>query len=173
MNCTVIAVGKLREKPFRAMADEYLKRLSRYGKIREVELPDLPEPAGGSAALEEQVREKEGAAILRAIRPGDYVIALTIPGRQWDSPAFARHLRGPAISFPRRVLTSVFSRPLLRLPLSVQLPAINLPRRVLAIVQRERGGVGVGEADGLGLDAGAAVRDGPDLQRLSGLGHRP
>ena len=97
MNCTVIAVGKLREKPFRAMADEYLKRLSRYGKIREVELPDLPEPAGGSAALEEQVREKEGAAILRAIRPGDYVIALTIPGRQWDSPAFARHLEDLAV----------------------------------------------------------------------------
>ena len=97
MNCTIIAVGKLREKPYRAMADEYLKRLSRYGKVREVELPDLPEPAGGSAALEEQVREKEGAAILHAIRPGDYVIALTIPGTQWDSPAFAGHLENLAV----------------------------------------------------------------------------
>ncbi len=92
MNCTVVSVGKLREKPFRAMADEYLKRLSRYGKYREVELQDLPEPAHASPALEEQVKAQEGAAILRTLKTGDYVIALTLPGRQWDSPAFARHL---------------------------------------------------------------------------------
>ncbi|MBR4457944.1 MAG: 23S rRNA (pseudouridine(1915)-N(3))-methyltransferase RlmH [Clostridia bacterium] len=98
MNASVIAVGQLREKPFRAMADEYLKRLSRYGKYREIELNDLPEPANSSPALEEQIRRKEGEAILKAIRPGDYVIALTIPGRQWDSPALARHLEVLAAS---------------------------------------------------------------------------
>ena len=92
MNCTIVAVGKLREKAFRTMADEYLKRLSRYGRYREVELPDLPEPVNASPALEEQVKEREGAAILRAVHPGAYVIALTIGGRQWDSPGFARHL---------------------------------------------------------------------------------
>ena len=42
MRVTVIAVGRMKEKPYRAMADEYLKRLSRYGKYEEVELPDLP-----------------------------------------------------------------------------------------------------------------------------------
>ena len=92
MNCTIVAVGKLREKAFRTMADEYLKRLSRYGRYREVELPDLPEPVNSSPALEEQVKEREGAAILRTVHPGAYVIALTIGGRQWDSPGFARHL---------------------------------------------------------------------------------
>lgn len=92
MNAAVLAVGHMKEKPYRAMADEYLKRLSRYGRIREIELNDLPEPANTSPALEEQIRRREGEAILKAIRPGDYVIALTIPGRQWDSPALARHL---------------------------------------------------------------------------------
>ncbi len=82
----------MKEKPYRAMADEYLKRLSRYGKFREVELEDLPEPANSSEAVEAQIRKKEGEAILKVIRPGDYVIALTIPGRNWDSPALARHL---------------------------------------------------------------------------------
>ncbi len=82
----------MKEKPYRAMADEYLKRLSRYGKFREVELEDLPEPANSSEAMEAQIRKKEGEAILRVIRPGDYVIALTIPGKNWDSPALARHL---------------------------------------------------------------------------------
>ena len=36
MSITLIAVGKMKEKPYRQMADEYLKRLSRYGKVEEI-----------------------------------------------------------------------------------------------------------------------------------------
>ena len=92
MSITLIAVGKMKEKPYRQMADEYLKRLSRYGKVDEVELPDLPEPVNSSPAIEAQIKDKEGDAILSRIRPGDYVIAMTIPGKQWDSPGLSRHL---------------------------------------------------------------------------------
>ena len=97
MSYTVIAVGKLREKPYRQMADEYLKRLSRYGKFVEVELPDLPEPANASAAIQEQIKEREGEAMLAKVKPSDYVIALTIPGKQWDSPGLSKHLSELAI----------------------------------------------------------------------------
>lgn len=93
MNCTIICVGKMKEKPYRAMADEYLKRLSRYGRFEEVELPDLPEPQGASPAQENQIRQREGESILARIRPGDHVIALTIPGKQYDSPALSAHLQ--------------------------------------------------------------------------------
>ena len=92
MSISIIAVGKMKEKPFRAMADEYLKRLSRFGKTEEIELPDLPEPTASSAAIEKQIKDKEGEAILAKIKPSDYVIALTIPGKQWDSPGLSRHL---------------------------------------------------------------------------------
>ena len=92
MSTIILSVGKLKEKPYREMADEYLKRLSRFGKYEEIELPDLPE-GGGSAALEEQVKTKEGEAILSRIKPVDHVIALTIPGKQTDSPALAKHLQ--------------------------------------------------------------------------------
>lgn len=92
MSITLITVGKMKEKPYRQMADEYLKRLSRYGKVEEIELPDLPEPANSSPAIEAQIKEKEGESILARIKPGDYVIAMTIPGRQWDSPGLSRHL---------------------------------------------------------------------------------
>lgn len=92
MGMTVIAVGKMKEKPYRMMADEYLKRLSRFGKTCEIELNDLPEPQASSEAIEKQIKDKEGADILAHIHPGDYVIALTIPGKQWDSPALSRHL---------------------------------------------------------------------------------
>ncbi len=92
MRCTVIAVGKMKEKPYRQMADEYLKRLSRYGRFEELEVPDLPESQHTSPALEEQVKIREGESILARIRPGDYVIALTIPGKQYTSPGLSEHL---------------------------------------------------------------------------------
>ena len=92
MSITLIAVGKMKEKPYRQMADEYLKRLSRYGKVEEIELPDLPEPANSSPAIEMQIKEKEGDAILSRIKPSDYVIAMPIPGKQWDSPGLSRHV---------------------------------------------------------------------------------
>ncbi len=92
MSLIVIAVGRMKEKPYRQMADEYLKRLSRYGKVEEIELPDLPEPANTSPAIEQQIRDREGDAILARIRPGDYVVAMTIPGKQWDSPGLSRHM---------------------------------------------------------------------------------
>ena len=88
MSTAVLCVGKMKEKPYREMADEYLKRLSRFGKYEEIEVPDLPESTG-SAALEEQVRTREGEALLSRIRPGDRVI----PGKQTDSPGLARHLQ--------------------------------------------------------------------------------
>lgn len=92
MSFTLITVGKMKEKPYRQMADEYLKRLSRYAKAEEVELPDLPEPANSSPAIEAQIKNREGESILARIKPCDYVIAMTIPGKQWDSPGLSRHL---------------------------------------------------------------------------------
>ena len=93
MSTAILCVGRMKEKPYRQMADEYLKRLSRYGKYEEIEIPDLPEPSGASSpALEEKIRVQEGEAILSRIRPGDRVIALTIPGRIRTSPELARHL---------------------------------------------------------------------------------
>lgn len=92
MSMTVMAMGKMKEKPYRQMADEYLKRLSRFGRFEEVELPDLPEPANSSEAIEQQLRSREGEMMLARLKPNDYVIALTIPGKMMDSPALARHI---------------------------------------------------------------------------------
>ena len=93
MSALILCVGKMKEKAYRQMADEYLKRLSRYGKYEEIEIPDLPEPGSGtSEALEEQLKAKEGEAILAKIRPGDRVIAMTIGGKKRSSEELAKHL---------------------------------------------------------------------------------
>lgn len=92
MSISIVAVGRMKEKPYRMMADEYMKRLSRYGKFEEIELPDLPEPSNSSPAIEQQIKDKEGEMILSRIKPGAHVIAMTIPGKQWDSPGLSRHM---------------------------------------------------------------------------------
>ena len=92
MSTAVIAVGRMKEKPYRQMADEYVKRLSRFGKFEEIELNDLPEPAGSSPALEEQLRTREGEAMLQRLKQGDHVIALTIPGKRMSSEELAAHV---------------------------------------------------------------------------------
>lgn len=42
MNMALICMGRLKEKYWRDAANEYEKRLSRFGKFEEIELPDLP-----------------------------------------------------------------------------------------------------------------------------------
>ena len=81
----LICMGRLKEKYWRDAAAEYEKRLSRFGKWETIELPDLPEPTNSSPAIEEQIKKKEGEAILARIRDGDIVVCLCIDGRQMDS----------------------------------------------------------------------------------------
>ena len=85
-------MGRLKERYWRDAADEYEKRLSRFGRFEEIELVDLPEPANSSPAIEAQICEREGRAILQKVREGDIVIALCIGGKQLDSVQLSQAL---------------------------------------------------------------------------------
>lgn len=62
---SIVCVGKIKEKFFpRDAIEEYSKRLGRYTKLNIIEVTDEMTPDGASAALEDQIREKEGARIL-------------------------------------------------------------------------------------------------------------
>lgn len=89
MNACVLAVGSLKEKWQKDGANEYLKRLTRYGKYEMCEVPDEPEPAKPSKALNDMVMEKEGKALLSRIKPVDKVVALCINGKQLSSEDLA------------------------------------------------------------------------------------
>ena len=92
MSMALICMGRLKEKYWRDAAAEYEKRLTRYTKFETIELPDLPEPQNSSPAIEQQIKEKEGAAILARIRPEDTVVALCIDGKQLDSVQLSKKL---------------------------------------------------------------------------------
>ena len=97
MRITVICVGKLKERFFRDACAEYEKRLGRYCRLEIIEVADEKTPEGASEALEEQIREKEAARILRHVREDAYVYTLEIEGKKPDSVAFARQLESLAL----------------------------------------------------------------------------
>ena len=92
MNSALICVGRLKERYWREAAAEYEKRLTRFGRFETIELPDLPEPANSSPAIERQICQREGEAILAKIRADDVVIALCIEGRQLGSVELSQRL---------------------------------------------------------------------------------
>jgi len=85
MNISVISVGKIKEKYLRDGIDEYKKRLSRYCNIELIEVMDEKAPENLSEKEEDQIKIKEGQAILKHIKEGTYVIALAINGKLLSS----------------------------------------------------------------------------------------
>ena len=98
MNINIVCVGKLKEKFMSQAADEYIKRLSRFAKVKVTELPDEPAPEKMSAAEEMSVLKKEGDRILEKISPADYVIALCVEGKQMSSEKLAEHIANCMLS---------------------------------------------------------------------------
>ncbi|MFD1465444.1 23S rRNA (pseudouridine(1915)-N(3))-methyltransferase RlmH [Lapidilactobacillus mulanensis] len=92
MTIKIIAVGKLKEKYFKAAIAEYAKRLSRFTKFALVEVADEKAPEKLSQAQMDQVMAVEGERILGKIKDKEYVIVLAINGRQRASEDFAKEL---------------------------------------------------------------------------------
>ena len=59
MKITILCVGKIKESFYREAVGEYVKRLSRYCRLEIVEVADERTPDKASAALEDQIRERE------------------------------------------------------------------------------------------------------------------
>lgn len=89
MKITIACVGRIKEKFYRDAVAEYEKRLSRYCKLEILEVADEKTPDGAGAALEEQIREKEGRRLLEKIREDAFVCSLEIEGKRLTSEGFA------------------------------------------------------------------------------------
>ncbi|MBE5040107.1 23S rRNA (pseudouridine(1915)-N(3))-methyltransferase RlmH [Ructibacterium gallinarum] len=96
MNITVIGVGKLKEKYWKAAIEEYAKRMTRYCRIEIQEVKDEPAPETLSEKEKLMVMEKEGRRIMDRIPDSAYVIALCIEGKQMPSEKLAEMLRKTA-----------------------------------------------------------------------------
>ena len=92
MNIKIVCVGKLKEKYFKDGIEEYVKRMSRFAKVKIVQVPDEKAPEKLSPAEMEQVKEIEGKRILDKIKDKEYVYVTAIKGKERTSEAFAKEL---------------------------------------------------------------------------------
>lgn len=97
MRITIICVGKIKEDFYRKAVSEYEKRLGKYCKLEILEVQDEKTPDGASEAVEEQIKEKEAARILKHIKDDAFVYTLEIEGKNPDSVSFAKQIDRLAI----------------------------------------------------------------------------
>lgn len=89
MNVNIVAVGKIKEKYLKDAIDEYSKRLSRFCKLKIVEVPDEPMSDRPSDSEKAQVLKKESQKIAAAIPQTDVLVTLCVEGKQVSSEKFA------------------------------------------------------------------------------------
>lgn len=85
MSASVIAIGKMRFAPYRAAADEYLKRLKHYVNIQEIELKSEASPK----LNEMQIRERESRQMMELVAPSTYLFVLDERGKLMNSVQFS------------------------------------------------------------------------------------
>ena len=85
---TIISVGSMKEKYFAEAIKEYEKRISAYAEVRDINLKEenLDNLREGDIA---SALEKEGKAILDAIPPRAYKVALCVEGKSLSSEKLA------------------------------------------------------------------------------------
>ena len=90
MKITILTVGKIKEKYLKDAIAEYAKRLSRYCKLQIVEVEDEKTPDGASAAMEDQIKEKEAVRLSKCLDEEAFLITLEIQGKMLDSESFSK-----------------------------------------------------------------------------------
>ncbi len=90
---SIICVGKIKEKYWNDAIAEYSKRLSRYTKLKVIEVSDEKTPEGASDALCDQIKKKEAERILKHIEDSAFVCTLEIKGDRLTSEGFSDFLK--------------------------------------------------------------------------------
>jgi 23S rRNA (pseudouridine1915-N3)-methyltransferase len=121
----VIAEGRIKERELRAVADDYLARLSRYVKCEEIETRD-------------------GAALSRAVPAGAYLVALEVNGERITSSELSKRLerwgaRGKGIvAFVIGAAEGIPVALSERADLQLSLSSFTLPHRLARVVLLEQ-----------------------------------
>lgn len=99
MKITILTVGKIKEKFYTQAIEEYVKRLSRYCKLSIIEVADEKTPDHASDTVEMQIKDKEGARLLKHINSDSaFVVALALEGEMLDSVLLATKLESLGIA---------------------------------------------------------------------------
>lgn len=131
MKIAIVAVGKVKEKPVRAILEDYLERVRRYARLEEIELRD-----GSESEVQDRFR--------KAIDPRAKVVALEVDGEAWSSERLARFVGDcelRSVSSIAFLIGGSYGLPpeLSRgADLRVSLSAMTLPHRLARVVLAEQ-----------------------------------
>ena len=89
MKITLLTVGRTDVEWGRKGLDLYVSRLRHYVPFSLIEIPELKNV---SALAREQIKQKEGELVLKALKPSDCVILLDERGREYRSIEFSAML---------------------------------------------------------------------------------
>lgn len=90
MKLTLLCIGKLSNAWLKDGAGDYAGRIQRYLPLTIEELKEVK--AGGKKADVNQIRQREGEALLQKISPSAFVVALDEKGKSVDSEALSRFI---------------------------------------------------------------------------------
>jgi len=136
---TIIAAGKLKESWWADAADEYLKRLKPYAKIKMIEVADRDIGRDPVRAV-----RQEGEALLKAVPKGVRLIALDERGKQRTSVEWAEWMDGLTLSGESRLAfviggtAGLSDEVLQRADERVSLGYITLPHQLVRVVLLEQ-----------------------------------
>ncbi len=101
MKILVLAIGKTDEQWVKEALLKYNKRLQHYLPFEFEAIPDLKNTKNLSEA---QQKEKEGALILKKLKPTDKFVLLDEKGTEYRSVEFAKHLQQQMNSGVKRLV---------------------------------------------------------------------
>jgi 23S rRNA (pseudouridine1915-N3)-methyltransferase len=93
-------VGKTSDASLRNLEENYVQRLSHYMNFEKIELPDVK---NASSLHPEQLKDKEGEAILAKVLKEDYLVLLDDKGEQFTSMNFSKWLQLKFLASSKRV----------------------------------------------------------------------
>ena len=91
MNVKIITIGSIKENYIKDGIAEFKKRIKLYANLEEIELKETLITDESSSNIEKAL-DDEAVKILSKINNRDYVIALDVKGRQYDSEEFSKKL---------------------------------------------------------------------------------
>lgn len=92
MKIRIIAIGSLKEAFYTLAANEYSKRIKPYCDLEIIEIADERIVDKASDKEIEIIKNKEGEKVLRKLKDSDYVVALDLHQKTYNSLDFAEHL---------------------------------------------------------------------------------
>ena len=99
MKLLLVSAGKPHEPHVKTGIDDYTKRIANYFPVA---WAIIPPPKG--PLTEEELKEKEAAAIRQLLKDGDYVVALDEKGTSLTSEGLSRFIQQRATASSKRVV---------------------------------------------------------------------